>query len=159
MQLSSFVNIRRCVSIICAISISLLFGQSSVKAAETADLSVLGKWKIAAALDSAEIASLDENEAQRLVGYIFTINKENFVFEKLDCGSPSFEAQRVEPGLFLRDQFHASAEKLKLPKGVTAVDLNCTTVFIKNRNRLVIFWDGWFFEAVRLPATKEKQVR
>jgi hypothetical protein len=36
-----------------------------------------------------------------------------------------------------------------LPNPVTVVNLGCTVAFIKNRNRLVIHWGGWFFDARR----------
>jgi hypothetical protein len=109
-----------------------------------------GQWKLTAALDGARITSLDENEAARLVGSVFTIRKESVKFGKRTCGASDFEAERVEPKLYLPEQFHASPEKLGLPSPVTAVDLSCTTVFIKSSNRLVIFWDGWFFDAVKV---------
>lgn len=121
-----------------------------VTAADTYESAVTGRWRLTAALDGAEITALDEREAQRLVGRVFTISKEHVNFGKRDCGPSQFHAERVEPRLFLRDQFHASVEKLGLPNPVTVVDLSCTTVFIKNKNRLVIAWDGWFFDAVRV---------
>jgi hypothetical protein len=118
-------------------------------AADKHEHAVTGQWKLTAALDGAEITSLDEHEAQRLIGRVFTIRKDKVQFGSRVCGPSEFEAARVEPGLFLREQFHASAEKLGLPNPVTVVDLSCTTVFIKNPNRLVIAWDGWFFDAIR----------
>lgn len=109
-----------------------------------------GRWQLTAALDGAQITSLDETEAARLVGRVVTIRRESVKFGDRKCGPSAFEAERVEPRLYLPKQFHASAEKLGLPSPVTAIDLSCTTVFIKNANRLVIFWDGWFFDAVKL---------
>ena len=119
-------------------------------AVDNADHAITGRWKITAALDGAEITSLDDREARRLVGTVFTISKEKVVFGKRDCGPSEFEAHSVEPRLFLREQFHATAGKLGLPNPVTVVDLSCTSVFIKNKNRVVIAWDGWFFDAVRI---------
>jgi len=58
--------------------------------------------------------------------------------------------QQVEPTLHLRQEFHASADGLKLPNPVTVVHLGCTSVFIRNSNKIVIFWKGWFFDAVRV---------
>lgn len=118
-------------------------------AADKYEQAVTGKWKLTTALDGAEITSLDEREAQRLVGRVFTIQKDKVQFGSRVCGPSEFEAERVEPRRFLREQFHASSEKLALPNPVTVVDLSCTSVFIRNRNRLVIAWDGWFFDAVR----------
>jgi len=83
-------------------------------------------------------------------GRVFTITRDNIRFGARECGPSDFAAERVEPGRFLRKEFHASANKLRLPNPVTVVDLSCTTVFIKKPNRLVIAWDGWFFDAVKM---------
>lgn len=133
--------------VVAAIAMAALPIQTT--AADKYEHVVTGKWKLTAALDGAEITSLDENEARQLIGRVFTIQKDKVQFGRRLCGPSDFEAERVEPRLFLREQFHASAEKLALPNPVTVVDLSCTSVFIKNKNRLVIAWDGWFFDAVR----------
>lgn len=111
---------------------------------------VVGQWRFTAALDGADVTSLDEKEAQQLVGRVFTISKQSVKFGDRTCGPSDFAAESVEPRLFLREQFHADADKLRLPSPVTVVDLSCTSVFIKNANRLVIAWKGWFFDAVRV---------
>ena len=111
---------------------------------------VVGKWRLTAALDGADVTSLDEKEAQRLVGRVFTIRRDAITFGDRKCGPSEFEAESVEPRMFVREQFHADAAKLHLPSPVTVVDLSCTSVFIKNAATLVIAWKGWFFDAVRV---------
>ena len=111
---------------------------------------VTGKWRVTAALDSADVASLDEREARQLVNRVLTISREKVRFGTHACGPSTFEAESVEPRLFLRQQFRASGENLRLPNPVTVVKLSCTAVFIKNPDKLLIFWDGWFFDAVRI---------
>jgi len=111
---------------------------------------VVGQWRLTAALDGADVTSLDEKEAQQLVGRVFTISKKSVKFGDRTCGPLDFVAESVEPRMFMREQFHADADKLGLPNPVTIVDLSCTSVFIKNSNRLVIAWKGWFFNAVRV---------
>lgn len=122
----------------------------SVKASDSIERIVTGQWLFTKPIDSADIASLDEREAAQLVGHIFTIRKDKVAFGKEDCGDTGFEAQKVEPTLYLRKGWNSKVEGLKLPNPVTAVQISCTTVFILNRNRLVIFWKGWFFDAVRV---------
>jgi hypothetical protein len=119
-------------------------------ASDPVERRVTGDWRFTAALDGAEIASLDEREARQLLGKVFTIRKDKVKFEKMDCGGTEFEAQKVEPRLHLREAFHASSKELGLPNPVTVVDLGCTSAFITKPNHLVIFWQGWFFDAVRL---------
>jgi len=111
---------------------------------------VLGRWRFTIPSDSAEITALDDREAAALVGRIFTINKTRVAFGSRDCGAPPLDVELVEPTLYLREQAHASAENLRLPNPVAVVDLGCTIAFVKNRNKLTIFWKGWFFDAVRV---------
>ena len=143
-------TLRQHTSALSFIAAVALIAPVTAHAADRIEHTVTGKWRFTAALDGAEITSLDEREAQQLIGHIFLISKAKVKFDKRDCGPTDFEAEKVEPRLHLRQAFHASPEKLGLPNPVTVVDLNCTSVFVKNRNRLVIFWDGWFFDATRI---------
>ena len=111
---------------------------------------VIGDWKFTSVLDGVEISSIDEMEAQRLLGEVMIIRKAGTRFGHRTCGAPSFETQRVHPDLYVRREAEISAKKLKLPTPVTVVDLGCTRVFIKRPNHAVIFWDGFFFDAHRL---------
>ena len=120
------------------------------QAAEAKDTDVFGRWRFAAVLDSAEISSLDNREAQQLVGRIFTVNKDHIKFGKRDCGPPELEAELVEPTWYLREKAHASSELLRLPSPVTVVKLGCTIAFIKNPQNIVVHWKGWFFDATRV---------
>lgn len=122
----------------------------SVEASDPIERIVTGQWRFTKPIDSADIASLDEREAAQLVGHIFTIRKDKVAFGDRDCGDTEFEAKKVEPTLYLRRQFNSNVEGLKLPNPVTVVEISCTAVFIRNPNRLVIFWKGWFFDAVRV---------
>lgn len=146
------VILRRCIHSIIFIAAIVLSALQTLPAyaTESTDYSVVGKWKLIAALDSAEIASLDEDEAQRLVGRTLKISKKQLQFGKRVCSMPDFEAERVEPRLYLRERYHADGTRLGLPNPVTIVHLDCTSAFVKNPNHLVIFWDGWFFDAARL---------
>jgi hypothetical protein len=141
---------RRATALSVAGALALSAWPAASYATDPYERVLTGQWKLTSALDGAEITSLDENEAAHLVGRVFTISRKSVKFGKRRCGPSDFEAERVAPKLYLPEQFHASAEKLGLPSPVTAVDLSCTTVFIKNPNRLVIFWDGWFFDAVKV---------
>lgn len=135
------------LSLIVAATMTIL---PSAHASDSIERRVTGEWKFTAALDGAEISSLDEREAQRLLGQVFKIRKDKVKFGKMDCGETQFEAQKVEPRLHLREEFHASSKELRLPNPVTVIDLSCTSVFITKPNHLVIFWQGWFFDAVRV---------
>lgn len=110
----------------------------------------IGQWRFTKPLDSSEITALNDDEARRLVGKVFTISKEKVKFGNRECLPPSLEEHWVEPRLYLREQAHARAENLHLPNPVTVVELGCTIAFVRDRNRLVIHWKGWFFDAIRI---------
>jgi hypothetical protein len=143
----AFIQLAKILSFIVAVAMVM---SPSAHASDSIERRVTGEWRFIAALDGAEIVSLDEREAQQLLGQVFTIRKDKVKFGKMDCGETEFEAQKVEPRLHLREAFHASSKELGLPIPVTVVDLSCTSVFITKPNHLVIFWQGWFFDAVRV---------
>lgn len=134
--------------VLCVLVLALLPG-TSVQAREDA-ANVIGKWRFASVLDSSEITSIDTAEARRLVGQVMTISKDKVQFGSRVCTDPDFETESVEPNLYLRSQANASASNLGLPNPVTVFGVSCTVVFIKSRNRLVVHWKGFFFDAVRV---------
>ena len=148
LRCSTFRHYARFFPLVAALALASF--TSSVSAVDNQDRSIIGKWKFTAALDGSEITSLDEKEAQRLVGQVMTIGADRVQFGAKKCLPPDLDAERVEPRLYLHEQAHASATKLGLPNPVTVVNLGCTVAFVKSKNRLVIHWDGWFFDAVRL---------
>lgn len=152
MPFSRHANLRQRVyalPLAAAVALSM-WPISPVSATDTIDRSVIGQWKLTTALDFAEIASRDERQAKQLIGNTLTISRKKLKLGKEVCPSPDFESERVDPVFYLSKHYRASASQLGLPNPVTIVHLNCTAAFIKNRNRLVIFWDGWFFDAVRI---------
>jgi hypothetical protein len=112
---------------------------------------VIGRWRLNAVLDGTYIVSIDEKEALKLVGQVFTIGKERARFGRHLCGLTNFETEHVETNVyFKKTDPYVNVKSLALPNPVTVVDISCTSVFIKNKNRIVIFWDGFYFDAVRL---------
>lgn len=147
LRVLAFIQRAKMLSFIALVAMIAL---PCAQASDSIERRVSGKWRFVAALDGAEIVSLDERYAQQLLDQIFTIGKNKVKFGKVDCGETEFESQKVEPRLHLRNAFHASSKELGLPNPVTVVDLSCTSVFITKPNHLVIFWQGWFFDAVRV---------
>lgn len=145
------LHLRQYAQTLACIGLLALAGAPTVAAqAGNEAQAVLGKWRLTAALDASEITSLNEHEAQQLVGRVFTVSKTHVTFGSRDCGAPALSVERVEPRLYLREQAHASAARLRLPNPVSVVDLGCTVAFIKRQDRLVIHWQGWFFDASRV---------
>lgn len=123
------------------------------------DLSVISKWRIAAVLDIADMASLNDKDAKRLLGKVLTISANEVRLEKRECSSSEFWAERVVPELEIREKVHASARKLHLPNPVTVVELSCTDVYIRDKDHLVFLWGGAFFDTVRIKPDKPLEAR
>jgi hypothetical protein len=111
---------------------------------------VLGKWKFTAIADFAELTSLSEGEAQRLLGRVVIIKKDGSDFDGYRCAPASFTSERVVPSLYLRKDAGIDNSKLKLPNGVTVVDIGCANVYAISPRRVIIDWRGWFFKAIRV---------
>jgi hypothetical protein len=117
--------------------------------ADGQDKSVIGTWRLTAVLDSSAITALDEKQAQQLVGQLFTIEFDKVRFGGRMCTHPDFEMTVAETNAFFASQAHVSADKLGLPNPVTAVHVDCTFVYKKAPDKLVVHWKGFFFDAVR----------
>ena len=58
---------------------------------------------------------------------------------------------REDTARFLREGYHSRSGNLGLPDTVTVIDLDCTEAFVKSKEKIVVFWRGYFFDAVRKP--------
>lgn len=117
--------------------------------AEGQDKSVIGRWRLTAVLDSSEISALDDAQARRLIGQVLSIRNDRVQLGTRTCDAPTFEVTRAETYEYFSRHAHASADHLGLPNPVTVVDLDCTEVYPKPPDKLVVHWKGVFFDAVR----------
>lgn len=119
---------------------------------------ILGSWKITKVLDSSEISSIDDKQAARLVGKTLVIRPDKVTLEGETCEAPEFERHYEDTVRYLREEAHAPAGRLGLPEVVTVIDLACTEALLKAYNKIVVYWKGFFFDAVKqsetLPAKK-----
>jgi hypothetical protein len=111
---------------------------------------LLGTWRLTKVLDSSEISSLDDKGAAQLVGKTFVIARDKVSLAGESCKEPEFEHHFEDTVRYLREEAHAASGKLGLPEVVEVIDLACTEVLRKNHNRLVLYWKGFFFDAVKL---------
>ena len=132
-----------------AVAIIALTTSTSLEAAQPGS-SAIGDWKFTAVLDNVEITSIDDDEAKKFLGRIMKIRRNGTKFGDQTCGAPSLETERVEPNIYVLREAKISARKLFLPNPVDVIDIGCTHVFIKKRDKAVIFWDGFFFGAVKI---------
>lgn len=111
---------------------------------------VIGTWRFTAVLDMSDMTSMDEKGAHQLLGHIMTIGENGTRFDRESCQPSHFEAKRVEPNLYLQREAGVDNSKLRLPNPVTVIDISCTAVYVRKPDHAVIFWNGFFFEAVRV---------
>lgn len=110
---------------------------------------VLGRWRIMKVLDSSDISALDDKEAAALVGKTFIVQPDKVSLAGEVCKEPDFNRHYEDTVRYLREEAHASSWKLGLPEVVTIVDLSCAEALVKGYNKIVVYWKGFFFDAVK----------
>jgi hypothetical protein len=119
-------------------------------AAERVNDDLVGIWTLAKVLDSSEITSIDEAEAAALVGKTLVIAPDKVTFAGQSCKKPPrFIHHYEDAARYIRETAHAPVGRLGVPTTVEAVDLTCTEALIKGYKRIVIYWQGFFFDAVK----------
>jgi hypothetical protein len=115
---------------------------------------ILGSWRLTRVLDSSEITSMDDRQAAELVGKKVVISPEKISLAGEDCPPPVFERHREPAAKYIRENAHAPVGRLGLPDTVTVIDLGCTVAFLKGKGKIVFYWDGYFYDAVKQPLVK-----
>lgn len=115
---------------------------------EGSDTDIVGKWRITSILDYAA-TSIGADQARPFIGKELIISARKIAFGNQVCADPTFLTERVETTIELRENARVSNDKLGLPNPVTVVELSCAYAYIKDRRRIVLAWNGIFFEAVR----------
>jgi hypothetical protein len=119
-------------------------------AAEPGIDDLVGTWTLTKVLDSSEISSIDDAEAAALVGKTLVITLDKVTVAGKSCRKPPrFTHHYEDAARYIRETAHAPVGRLGVPTTVEAVDLTCTEALIKGYNRIVIYWQGFFFDAVK----------
>jgi len=119
-----------------------------VAATDNAD--IYGRWSLTRLLDSADIAAMPEREARALVGTQVVIAPDRFVIDSRTCRHPSYERSVDDLPRSFREQGHVSSANMGLPDPVTAIDARCTHIYLKEPGRIVVQWDGYYYDAEKL---------
>lgn len=111
---------------------------------------LVGTWTLTKVLDSSEITSIDDAEAAALIGKTVVITPDTLTVAGDTCKKPPrFTHHFEDAARYIRETAHAPVGRLGVPTTVEAVDLTCTEALIKGYNRIVIYWQGIFFDAVK----------
>lgn len=119
------------------------------------DPGILGTWTLTKVLDSADIASMDDKQAAALVGKTVVVRRDSVVFDGEPCRAPELTPRRESTAKYVREGYHARVGYLGLPDTVTVIDLDCTEAFLKNKGKIVVFWEGYFYDATKQPAERQ----
>jgi len=139
---------KRYSTLISAATVMLASYSSTCQAVDKTSI-LVGEWRLVKVLDSVAITALDDKGARALLGKTIRIRPNGAIFEKEKCQPADLEAVDVEPNLYLASEAGIDNTKLKLPNPVTVFDISCATVFVRNRDHMVVTWGGYFFDAVR----------
>ena len=71
---------------------------------------------------------------------------------KKACCSARYSRHREPTAKFIREGYHARVGYLGLPDTITVIDLDCTEAFLKTKGKIVVFWQGYFFDAIKQPS-------
>lgn len=118
------------------------------------DADIIGTWTLTKVLDSADVASLTDEQAAALVGKTMVVRRDSLMFNGEPYRAPELTRRREDAAKFLREGYHARVGNLGLPDTITVIDLNCTEAFLKSKGKIVVFWQGYFYDAVKQPSAK-----
>jgi hypothetical protein len=119
--------------------------------------SLIGNWRVTSLLDAAPIADMTREEAKkRVVGKDLIFKKSSITLGADVCQQPILtEAKKKTFDLFYHG-YRADPVNLRLPENVTEISVNCKNdsevdnFYTARKDRLVFYWHGFFFEAVRV---------
>jgi hypothetical protein len=133
-----------------AMTLIITCASPSTLASEPDRSEFIGTWTITGVLDSSEISSIDEAGAAALVGKTLVISPDNVTVAGTSCRKPpTFTRHYEDAARYIRETAHAPVGRLGVPTVVEAVDLACTEALVKGYNRIVVYWQGFFFDAVK----------
>jgi hypothetical protein len=118
------------------------------------DADILGTWTLTKVLDSADVASLTDAQAAALIGKTMVVRRDTVLFNAEPCRAPELTRHREDAAKYMREGYHARVGYLGLPDNIMVVDLDCTEAFMKGKGTIVVFWGGYFFDAVKQPTAK-----
>jgi hypothetical protein len=146
--------LRTCKRLLTMTTLLTLAAYSAQAANPDKDADILGTWTLTKVLDSADVASLSDEQAAALVGKIMLVKRNGVVFNGEPCREPELTRHREDAAKYMREGYHARVGYLGLPDTITVIDLDCTEAVLKGKGKIVVFWSGYFFDAMRKPPTK-----
>lgn len=148
----SFLHNSRRLLVVTAVFVLAAHTAQAKKPEKDAD--ILGSWTLTKVLDSAEVASLTDQQAAALVGKVMVVRRDSVTFNGEPCRAPELTRHREDAAKYVREGYHARVGYLGLPDTITVIDLDCTEAFLKGKEKIVVFWQGFFYDAMKQPPAK-----
>lgn len=145
---------RTCTGLPTAALIFAMASHSAVASQPEKEAEIFGTWRLTKVLDSADVASIDDKQAAALVGKTIVVRPDSVVFDGEPCRAPELTRHREPAAKYVREGYHARVGYLGLPNTITVIDLDCTEAFLKRKGKIVVFWQGYFYDAVKQPPAK-----
>lgn len=145
---------RRLLTVITMLALA---AQSAQAKQPIQDAYILGTWTLSKVLDSADLASLTDEQAAALIGRTLVVQRDSVMFDGEPCRAPELTRHREDAATYMREGYHARVGSLGLPSTVTVIDLDCTEAFLKSKGRIVVFWQGYFYDAIKQPSAKRRR--
>ncbi len=146
--------LRTCRLLLVLTILLALTARSAQASQPMKDADILGTWTLTKVLDSADAASMTDEQAAALVGKTMVVRRDSLTFNGEPYSAPELTRRREDAAKFLREGYHARVGNLGLPNTITVIDLNCTEAFVKSKGNIVVFWQGYFYDAVKRTSAK-----
>jgi hypothetical protein len=137
-----------------AVTTMLALNAHAAQAKSEKDVDILGTWMLTKVLDSADIASLTDQQAAALIGKVMVVRRDSVMFNGEPCRAPELTRHREDAAKYMREGYHARVGYLGLPDTITVIDLDCTEAFLKSKGKIVVFWQGYFYDAIKQPPAR-----
>jgi hypothetical protein len=144
-------SLRTPATTLAATAILSLAAHSAAASQPEKDADIFGTWTMTKLLDSADVASMDDKQAAALVGRTMVVRRDSVVFNGEPCRAPELTRHREPAAKYVREGYHARVGYLGLPDTITVIDLDCTEAFLKSKGKIVVFWEGYFYDAIKQP--------
>jgi hypothetical protein len=154
MRLARLLSKPHLAAALCALTPLLLAPMHACPAEPSASIAeanadIYGTWRLAKVLGSADISAMSDRQAASMVGKVVLIAKDRFEIGSRICWQPTYERSAEDLVKSFREHGHVSSANMGLPDPVTAIDARCTHLYLKAPGRIVVQWDGFYFEAVK----------
>jgi len=147
-------SLRTFMRLLTATAMLALVAPSAPAKQPEKDADILGTWTLTKVLDSADVASLTDQQAAAMVGKTIVVRRDSFMFNGEPYRAPALTRHREDAAKYMREGYHARVGHLGLPDTITVIDLDCTEAFLKKKGKIVVFWEGYFYDAIKRPPAK-----